>query len=102
MSPALIIGAVAATIIAGLAWYAQDADDAWERETKKALAAELRADSFAKGLTQCRAEIAEKNAIITHFQGLAVDRLRICVTRPPNDPCCRPAPAPPAKDECKP
>lgn len=82
--------------------YGMDADRALDREQKARAVAEASAKSFAQGLTQCRAEIAEKNAIIHRFQGLDERRLRICVTRPPNDPCCRPAPAPPEKDGCAP
>lgn len=96
------IGIAAAVIVAGTAAYAWDADRAFKREHDRAEAATMQRDQFQKGLTQCRAEIAEKNAIIHRFQGLPVERLRLCATRPPSDPCCRAAPAPPAADECRP
>lgn len=96
------IGIGMAVALAGATLYAVDADRALSRETKKAVAAELRAGAFAKGLTQCRTEIAEKNAIINRFSTLPVDRLRLCVQRGPQDACCQPAPAAPAEDRCKP
>lgn len=102
MSPTLIAGAVAATIIGGLAVYAWDADKALIREHDRAEAAVMQRDQFAKGLTQCRTEIREKNVIVNTFLELPEVRLRICVQRAPSDPCCRAAPAPPAKDECRP
>lgn len=99
MSYLMIVGFV---VMAGLGALWQIAENRLDREQKARAVAEASAKSFAQGLTQCRAEIAEKNAIIHRFQGLDERRLRICVTRPPNDPCCRPAPAPPEKDGCAP
>lgn len=100
MIPYATIGMAVALGVSVL--YGMDADRALDREQKARAVAEASVKSFAQGLTQCRAEIAEKNALIHRFQGLPADRLRICATRPPSDPCCKPAPAPPGKDECKP
>ena len=100
MIPYVTIGMAVALGVSVL--YGMDADRALDREKKARVTAELAAKGFADGLRQCRTEIAEKNAIIYRVQGLDERRLRICVTRPPSDPCCKPAPAPPAKDECKP
>lgn len=91
------IGIGMAVALVGATLYAIDADRALDRDQKKLAESELRADSFAKGLTQCRAEIAEKNAIINRFSTLPVDRLRLCVQRGPQDGCCKPEPT-----ECKP
>lgn len=91
------VAAASAAIIAGLVWYAADADSALDREQKKLVTAELQREQFAKGLTQCRTEIAEKNAIVGRFTELPEVRLRLCVQRAPSDGCCKPAPA-----ECKP
>lgn len=93
MSPTLIIGAVLSAALASAVWYGLDADAALDRDQKKLVAAELRADQFAKGLTQCRTEIAEKNAIMSRFSSLPEVRLRLCVQRGPTDGCCKPSPA---------
>lgn len=102
MSPTLIIGAVLLALNAATFVYAWDADRALDREKKGRVTAELAAKGYAAGLTQCRTEIAEKNALVLRFMALPEARLRLCATRPPTDPCCKPAPAEPGKDECKP
>lgn len=95
----LVIGAVVVAVLTGL-W--QSAEAGLDREKKARVTAELAAKGYAAGLTQCRTEIAEKNALVLRFMALPEARLRLCATRPPNDPCCKPAPAEPGKDECKP
>lgn len=97
MNPTLIIGAVLVALNIATGVYAWDADRALRREHDRAEAAVLQRDQFAKGLTQCRTEIAEKNAILLRTSRLPIDRLRLCVQRPADDGCCKPAPA-----ECKP
>ena len=96
------LGIAAAAAIAGATLYAIDADRALDREQKARVAAELQRDQFAKGLTQCRTDIAEKNRILLDAAALPLVRKRLCAQRVPTDPCCRPAPAPPAEDACKP
>lgn len=99
MSYLIVIGLV---VMAGLGALWQTAEAALEREQKARAVAEASVKGYADSLTQCRAEIAEKNRIITGIQGLDERRLRLCVTRPATDPCCQPPPAPPAEDRCKP
>ena len=99
---AAYVGIAAIVAVAGAGAYAWDADKAFQREKKRADTAELQRDQFQKAVVQCRTEIAEKNAIVSRFSALPEVRLRLCVQRSPADACCRPAPAPPATDECKP
>jgi hypothetical protein len=96
------IGIGMAVALAGATLYAVDADRALARETKKAVAAELRADAFAKGLTQCRTEIAERNKFVNDAMNLPEIRKRLCAQRSPEDACCKAAPKPPEVDGCKP
>ena len=90
MSPMLIAGAVAATIIAGTAVYAWNADRALDRTKKALVTAELQRDQFAKGLTQCRIDIAERNRTLATMTGLPEVRKRLCAIRGAGDPCCTP------------
>lgn len=102
MSIQLIAAAVFATVVGLVGAYAWDADRALKREHDLAQAATMQRDAFAKGLTQCRADVAEHNRTLMRFTALPEVRKRLCAQRGIADVCCRPAPAPPATDECKP
>lgn len=99
---AAYIGAGMAVALAGAALYAIDADRALAREQKARAVAEASAKSFAQGLTQCRAEIADRNRFVTDAMALPAVRKRLCAQRAPSDACCKAPPKPPAKDECAP
>jgi hypothetical protein len=93
VSPTLIAAAVAATIIAGLGAYAWDADRALRREHDRAEAATMQRDAYAKGLTQCRLDVAERNRTLAGMTALPEVRKRLCAQRGAADACCKPAPA---------
>lgn len=100
MIPYALIGLGAALSVSVL--YGIDADRALDREQKARAVAEASAKSFAAGLSQCRAEIAERNRFVTDAMSLPEVRKRLCAQRAPSDPCCKAAPKPPAVDECRP
>lgn len=84
-------------VIAGLLGvYAWDADRALRREHDRAEAATMQRDQFAKGLVQCREDVAERNRTLAGMASLPEVRKRLCAIRGAGDPCCTPA------LECKP
>lgn len=98
MIPYATIGlalALGASVLYGL-----DADRALDREQKARAVAEASAKSFAQGLTQCRAEIADRNRFVTDAMALPEVRKRLCAQRAPTDACCKTPPKPPEKDGC--
>jgi hypothetical protein len=99
MSYLMIIGFVA---MAGLGTLWQIAEGRLDREQKARAVAEASVKSFAAGLTQCRAEIAERNRFVTDAMALPEVRKRLCAQRAPTDACCKAPPKPPEGDECKP
>lgn len=98
MIPYALIGLGAALAVSVL--YGMDADRALDREQKARAVAEASAQAFAQGLTQCRAEIADRNRFVQDAMGLPEVRKRLCAQRGPADACCKPKPA--EGDECKP
>lgn len=90
------IGIAAAVAIAGAGIYAWDADKALDRTRKALTTAELQKDQFAKGLTQCRLDIRERNKTLAGMTALPVVRKQLCAVQGPASPCCTP------DKECKP
>lgn len=99
MSYLMIVGFV---VMAGLGALWQIAEGKLDREQKARAVAEASVKSFAAGLTQCRAEIAERNKFVNDAMALPEIRKRLCAQRAPSDACCQPAPKPPEKDGCAP
>ena len=96
MNPTLIIGAVLLAFNLATGLYAWDADAAWERETKRAQAAEMQRDQLHKAYQELQLAIAERNRRLAQFSALPEVRKRLCAQRGPADGCCT------AAGECKP
>lgn len=93
MSYLMIVGFV---VMAGLGALWQIAEAGLDREKKARVTAELQVKQFSDGLRQCRADVAERNRVISGMAGLSDERRRLCAQRGPQSGCCKP------DGECKP
>ncbi len=96
MSPLLIAGAVAGTIIVGLAGTLWDAERALRRETAKVTTLTRDNAALTETLRREREDARARRESDARVRMLPEERVRLCASRGPASPCCTTA------GECKP